>query len=134
MNNSIQYFLENGIPELEKIKKDFLSNPKHFDGYIEKVKGIMLDFGCSIISEVLEECNALLEESLKRRLHWHVQYQKEKKIKEKTEKEICFSATEMLAWEKRHRKTNGKYMEALRASISSQISAKIFFNAAIAGL
>ncbi len=24
MNNSIQYFLENGIPGLEKIKKDFL--------------------------------------------------------------------------------------------------------------
>ena len=72
MNNSIQYFLENGIPELEKIKKDFLSNPKHFDGYIEKVKGIMLDFACHIISGVLEGCNALLEESLKRRLHWHV--------------------------------------------------------------
>jgi len=32
----------------------------------------MLDFGCHIISEVLEECNTLLEESLKRRLHWHV--------------------------------------------------------------
>ncbi len=72
MNNSIQYFLENGIPELEKIKKDFLSNPKHFDGYIEKVKGIMLDFACHIISGVLEGCNALLEESLKRRMHWHV--------------------------------------------------------------
>lgn len=72
MDNSIQYFLENGIPELEKSEKDFLSNPGHFDGYIEKVKGIMLDFGCHIISEVLEECNTLLEESLKRRLHWHV--------------------------------------------------------------
>jgi len=72
MNNSIQYFLENGIPELEKIKKDFLSNSGHFDGYMEKVNGTMLDFGCRIISEVLEECNTLLEESLKRRLHWHV--------------------------------------------------------------
>ncbi len=72
MDNSIQYFLENGIPELEKIKKDFLSNPGHFDEYIEKVKGIMLDFGCHIIPGVLEECNTLLEESLKRRLHWHV--------------------------------------------------------------
>jgi len=72
MNNSIQYFLENGIPELEKIKKDFLSNPGHFDEYVEKVRGTMLDFGCHIISEVLEECNALLEESLKRRMHWHV--------------------------------------------------------------
>jgi len=72
MNNSIQYFLENGIPELEKSEKDFLSSPGHFDGYIEKVKGTMLDFACHIISGVLEECNALLEESLKRRLHWHV--------------------------------------------------------------
>ena len=51
MNNSIQYFLENGIPGLKKI---------------------VLDLGCHIISEVLEECNVLLEESLKRRLHWHV--------------------------------------------------------------
>ena len=65
MDNSIQYFLENGILELEKTEKDFLSNPEHFDGYIEKVKGIMLDFGCHIISGVLEE-------SLKRRLHLHV--------------------------------------------------------------
>ena len=72
MNNSIQYFLENGIPELEKIKKDFLSSPGHFDEYVEKVRDTMLDFACHIISEVLEECNALLEESLKRRMHWHV--------------------------------------------------------------
>ncbi len=80
MNNSIQYFLENGIPELEKIKKDFLSNPGHFDEYIEKVKGIMLDFGCHIIPGVLEECNTLLEESLKRRLHWHVKDRGQKNI------------------------------------------------------
>lgn len=72
MNNSIQYFLENGIPGLEKIKKDFFTNPACFDEYIEEVKKIVLDLGCHIISEVLEECNTLLEESLKRRLHWHV--------------------------------------------------------------
>ena len=63
-----------------------------------------------------------------------VKYQKEEKITEKTEEEKYFSATEMLTWENRHRKTNGKYIEALRASISSQISAKIFFNISIAGL
>ncbi|WP_334090207.1 ISLre2 family transposase [Helicobacter typhlonius] len=72
MNNSIQYFLENGIPGLEKIKKDFFTNPMCFDEYIENVKNIVLDFGCHIISETLEECNTLLEESFKRRLHWHV--------------------------------------------------------------
>ena len=73
MNNSIQYFLENGIPELEKIKKDFLSNPGHFDEYVEKVRGSMLDFACHIISEVLEECNALLEGSRKKLEGWIVQ-------------------------------------------------------------
>ena len=63
-----------------------------------------------------------------------VKYQKEEKFIEETEEERYSSATEMLAWEKRHRKANGKYIEALRAGISSHISAKIFFNAAIAGL
>ena len=80
MNNSIQYFLENGIPKLEKTKKDFLSNPGHFDEYVEKVRDTMLDFACHIISGVLEECNVLLEESLKRRLHWHVKDRGQKNI------------------------------------------------------
>ncbi len=31
MKNSIQYFTENGIPELEKIKRDFMENPAVFD-------------------------------------------------------------------------------------------------------
>jgi len=34
----------------------------------------------------------------------------------------------------KHRKANGKYIEALWAGINSQISAKVFFNVAIAGL
>ena len=80
MNNSIQYFLENGIPGLEKIKKDFFTNPVCFDEYIEKVKNIVLDFACHIISEALEECNILLEESLKRRMHWHVKDKNQKNI------------------------------------------------------
>ncbi len=80
MNNSIQYFLENGIPGLEKIKKDFFTNPACFDEYIEEVKKIVLDLGCHIISGVLEECNTLLEESLKRRLHWQVKDRSQKNI------------------------------------------------------
>ena len=35
-----------------------------------------------------------------------VKYQKEEKITEKTEEGKCFSATEMITWEKKHRKTN----------------------------
>ncbi len=73
--------------------------------------------------EADEDVKAMLFYSTKRR----------KKLK-KTEEEICFSATEMITWEKKHRKANGKYIKALRASISNQISVKIFFNTAIAGL
>ena len=72
--------MENGIPGLEKIKKDFFTNPACFDEYIEEVKKIVLDLGCHIISGVLEECNVLLEESLKRRLHWHVKDRGQKNI------------------------------------------------------
>ncbi len=80
MNNSIQYFLENGIPGLEKIKKDFFTNPMCFDKYIENVKNIVLDFVCHIISEVLEECNILLEESMKRVIYWHIKDHSQKNI------------------------------------------------------
>ena len=44
-----------------------------FDEYIEEVKNIVLDFGCHIISEVLEE-------SLKRMLHWQVKDSNQKNI------------------------------------------------------
>ena len=87
-------------------------------------------------------CREGLDKMAQLRVYWKnggsllelVKYQKEEKTTEKTEEEKYFSATEMVTWEKKHRKTNGKYIEALRASISSQISAKIFFNTAIAGL
>ena len=87
-------------------------------------------------------CREGLDKMAHLRVYWKnggsmlglVKYQKEEKNTEKTEEEKYFSATEMLTWEKKHRKTNGKYIEALRAGISSQISAKIFFNTSIAGL
>ncbi len=80
MNNSIQYFLENGIPGLEKVKKDFFTNPMCFDEYIEEVKNIVLDFGSHIISEALEECNTLLEESMKRVMYGQMKDRGQKNI------------------------------------------------------
>ena len=87
-------------------------------------------------------CREGLDKMAQLRIYWRnggsmlglVKYQKKEKNTEKMEEEKCFSATEMVTWENKHRKTNGKYIEALRASISSQISAKIFFNTSIAGL
>ena len=92
MNNSIQYFLENGIPKLEKTKKDFFTNPMCFDEYIENVKKIVLDFGCHIITEALEECNMLLEESMKRVIHWHVKDRSQKNIMSPVGL-LCFTRT-----------------------------------------
>lgn len=63
-----------------------------------------------------------------------VKRQNGEKTEEKEEDEKYFSASEILSWEKKHNKTNGKYIEALQASINSQIAGKILFNNAIAGV
>jgi len=60
MKNSIQYFTENGIPELEKIKMNFMENPAVFDKCVEEVWKVFLQTACCFICGWLEECNALL--------------------------------------------------------------------------
>ena len=58
--------------------------------------------------------------------------QKEEKIEERQKDEKYFSSSEILSWEKKHRKTNGKYIEALQASIiNRQISGKLAFYTAV---
>ena len=56
-----------------------------------------------------------------------VQWQKEWKTEERQEEEKYLSASEILSWEKQHSKTNGKYIEALQARISHQVSGKLSF-------
>ena len=80
MKNSIQYFTENGIPELEKIKLNFLENPAMFDRCVDKVWKVFLQTACYFICEWLEECNTFLENSLKRRLYWQVKDRGRKSI------------------------------------------------------
>jgi hypothetical protein len=72
MNNSIQYFEKNGIPKLIENKKNFMKDPSHFEDCVKEVKNIMLDLGCHFLSEMLEECNIMLEDSWKRRENWHI--------------------------------------------------------------
>ena len=40
MENSIQYFVENGIPDLEKIRINFMKTPSLFDECAEAVKKV----------------------------------------------------------------------------------------------
>ena len=61
-----------------------------------------------------------------------VEVQKEEKEEEIQEEEKYLSASELLAWEKKTSKANGKYIEALRAHINSPISGKLnFYNAIV---
>ena len=63
-----------------------------------------------------------------------LQKTKEGKREEKQTNETYFSSSEILSWEKKHGKTNGKYIEALQASISRQISGKLTFYTAISNI
>ena len=143
--------MEKERKKLEESLKYIENNWQGIRRRIKNEEGITGSSTESHISHVLSSrlsprpkgwCKEGLDKIAQLRIYWKnggsmleiVKYQKEEKITEKTEEGKCFSATEMITWEKKHRKTNGKYIEALRASISSQISAKVFFNASIAGL
>ncbi|WP_408069379.1 hypothetical protein [Butyrivibrio sp. JL13D10] len=38
MLNSIQHFIENGVPNLQKASKDFSEDPKDFAGFVYRVR------------------------------------------------------------------------------------------------
>ena len=41
MLNSIQHFVENGIPQLEKSQKNFMQDPHRLDQFVKQVKQLM---------------------------------------------------------------------------------------------
>ena len=56
------------------------------------------------------------------------------KEEERKEEDRVYSAQDMIKWEKRSRKRNGKYVEALQATVSRQTGMKMYFQAAITGI
>ena len=80
ITHSIQYFVENGIPKLEKNQKSFMENPSNLGEWIKEVKRILMEFGCQIVSEMLEECNTMLEESGKCRRNWQMKDREKKSL------------------------------------------------------
>ena len=80
MYDSITDFAENGIPKLEEIQKTFMKSPSHLDQLVENVKQVLFAFGCQIISETLKECNTMIENSIKRRSHWHIKDRAERTL------------------------------------------------------
>ena len=56
MYNSIQYFTEKVIPQIEKKREKFMENPAEFGSVVVELKELLNEFGCSILSEMLTDC------------------------------------------------------------------------------
>lgn len=80
MYNSIQHFVEYGIPQLEENQKTFMEDPSLLGEYAVQVKKVMQEFGSQILSEMVEECNTMLEDSVKRKIHWQIKDRGEKHL------------------------------------------------------
>lgn len=72
MYYSIQDFIENGIANLEECEKSLMKNPLNWTDQILGIQQILRKFGAAVISELLEECNTILENSIKRRAFWRI--------------------------------------------------------------
>ena len=72
MYYSIQDFIENGIADLEECEKNLMKDPLNWTDQIHFVQQILRRFGAAVISELLEECNTILENSIKRRAFWRM--------------------------------------------------------------
>ena len=130
MKNSIQYFTENGIPELEKIKIKFMENPAAFDKCVEDTWKVFLQTAACFVREWLEECNTLLEGSMKRRLYWQVKDRGQKSIltrigsitftrtrfKNKESGESVYLLDKILGWEPHARLDDGAKAGILEAA------------------
>ena len=64
MYNSIQYFTEKVIPQIEKKREKFMENPTELGSIVVELKEILSEFECCILSEMLTDCNTALENSL----------------------------------------------------------------------
>ena len=83
MYYSIQDFIENGIADLEECEKSLMKDPLNWTDQILGIQQILRKFGAAVISELLEECNTILENSIKRRAFW--------RIKDRTKKHLLTS-------------------------------------------
>lgn len=72
MPYSIPHLVENVIPQLEKIQKELLQSPECWESFIEQILNVVREFGCRFVSDTLDQCNVMLEDSVKRREHWQI--------------------------------------------------------------
>lgn len=60
MINSIQQFLESGVPNLQKAAKEYADTPTDFAGFVYKVRDEALKLALDYIAEVLNTCDQMV--------------------------------------------------------------------------
>lgn len=80
MYNSIQYFIEKVIPQIEKKREKFMENPTELGSIVVELKEVLMEFGCCILSEMLNDSNTALENSAERRKIWQIKDRGERSL------------------------------------------------------
>ena len=75
MYNRLQHFVEYGIRQLEENQKTFMENSSLLGEYVVRVKQVMLELGCKILSKMVEECSTMREDGVKRKIYWQIKDQ-----------------------------------------------------------
>ena len=80
MLDSIQQFLINGVPNLQKAATDFSDKPQNFAEFVYKVKDEVLKIGLDFIAETLNDCDQIVRDCPKRRENWNVSRRDSKEL------------------------------------------------------
>ena len=72
MINSIQQFLETGVPNLQKATTDYSKDPTDFAGFVYRVRDEALKFALDYIAETLSTCDQMIRDCPKRLEEWEV--------------------------------------------------------------
>ena len=72
MINSIQQFLDSGVPNLQKATIDYSKDPTDFAGFVYRVRDEALKFALDYIAETLNTCNQMIKECPRRLEEWSV--------------------------------------------------------------
>lgn len=80
MYNSIQYFVEKVIPQIEEKREKFMKKPTEFGSVVVELKEVLDEFGCCILSDMLNDSNTALENSAERRKVWQIKDRAERSL------------------------------------------------------
>ncbi|MCI9176588.1 MAG: hypothetical protein HFH49_17030 [Lachnospiraceae bacterium] len=73
MLNSILYFEQFCIKNLEKLEDEFLKNPNNFAEYVFGITGLLCKFGTEMLRDSLETMDRMLCESAFRQKSWTIE-------------------------------------------------------------